>query len=331
VVVLWALASARAAHADPRPCPGPGEPWLQLSAGAGIDGGLAERVASLLAADLTPSVSVCLAPVEGAPPPLAGVEIALRGKSTLSLAVADRATDKRLARDVSLAAIPVDAWAVAIADAADGLVRASWLEALLDQRARHEELPPAPPPPPVVREVAQRSIALAPPPRRVSLAVLAAGEHATGGQTLGGFDARLTFGGRLAVGARAGYRLGIVSAADHGNVESSVLLGGLEVSYALVPREAPFSVQLFVRADLARVSFSGVPTGGATGTSGSALGALAGGGVGLSRALGGGLRLVGEASIAAPLRSVAAVDEGREVTAISGAAVGLALGVAAGF
>ena len=330
--VIAVLACAGAAHAEPALCPRGGEPWLRLSTVKGFDTKLVERVASLLAADLSAGVAVCVAaPPNGAPPPLADVELSMQPADTLTIAVANRATNKRLSRDVALAGIPGDAWDVAIAEAADGLLRASWLEALLNRSSRREEVT-APPPPPVVKQVAERSLrAPAPPPSlRAMLAVLAAGEHATGGQTLGGFDARFGFGGRLAVGARVGYRLGVVAAADHGDVESSVFLGGLSVSYAPVSRQAPWSVEVFARANLARVSFSGVAASGATAASGSALGALAGGGIGASRALGGGLRLVAEVSLAAPLRAVAAVDDGREVTALSGASLGVGLGVAAG-
>lgn len=324
LLIVCIVAFAREARAET--CPRADTPWLRVDA----DASLAPAVAQLRLELAPRGIDVCLAPPSASEAPLADVTIRTDGDS-LSLTVEDRATDKRLVRTVSLRGIPADARAFAIAVAVDELVRASWLETVMAHReAPHQ--PPAPPPPPIVVDVARDSLAPRDEPSTTSgaLGAVLAGEHASGGQTWGGFDARASWGGRLAIGGRLGYRLGLVSSADHGDVESNAILGGLSLAYALVPRRAPWGLDVFARGDAARIAFVGRAAAGARGASDAAVGWFAGGGVAASRAIGGTWRLVLELSATAPLRSVGALDNGREVVAMSGAIFGLAMGVSAG-
>lgn len=325
ILFVCVVASAREARAET--CPRAGTPWLRVDADASLMPAIAQ-----LRLELAPrGIDVCVAPPSATEAPLADVTIRSDG-DFLSLSVEDRATDKRLVRSVSLRGIPADARAFAIAVAVDELVRASWLEAVMTHReAPH--VPPTPPPPPIVIVVARESLAprdVEPSTTNGALGAMLAGEHASGGQTWGGFDARASWGGRLTIGGRLGYRLGVVARADHGDVESSAILGGLSLAYALASRRSPWNLDVFARGDAARIAFVGRAASGARGASDAALGWFAGGGVAGSRAIGGTWRLVLELSATAPLRSVGALDNGREVIAMSGAMFGLALGVSAG-
>jgi hypothetical protein len=120
-----------------------------------------------------------------------------------------------------------------------------------------------------------------------------------------------------------------VVAAAQGNIEGSALLGGLSLAYGTARRDESWGGQLFLRADLVRVTFTGQAAVNATGATGGALTGLAGGGASGWRSFGA-WRAVGELSLAAVLRSVAALDAGQEVSALSGVVVGVALGVSAG-
>ncbi len=326
-LVVALLACAHEARAET--CPRPDTPWLRVDADPPLEAAIGQLRVELASR----GIDVCVAPPPSTNAPLADVTIRMDGDS-LSLTVEDRATDKRLARTVSLRGIPADARALAIAVAVDELVRASWLEAVMT----HREAPraAAPPPPPIVIDVAKASLASpsvspsAAGETSGALGVMIAGEHASGGQTWGGFDARASWGGRFAIGARMGYRLGVVTSADHGDVESNAILGGLSLAFAIVPRGAPWGLDVFARGDAARIAFVGRASAGARGASDAALGWFAGGGVAASRGIGGTWRLVLELSGGAPLRAVGALDNGREVVAMSGAMVGVAIGVSAG-
>jgi hypothetical protein len=333
LVVGLALGSWRPAHGAEEACPVEGMPWLRLDAEASLSRSWASSVAAHLGLELGPrGIALCLAPVrEDAPSPLAIVELRLAEPNLLEVAIGDLATGRRLTRQVPLDGIPEDARPLAIALAADELLRASWLEASIDKL----QVTPAPVTPTTSGVVARGSSVSqddgsAPAPRsRAWLSLLGAGESSTGGQNLGGFDARVAWGRRLEIAGRVGYRWGAVVSAEHGNIESSALLGGISAAYSSPP-EAVWGGLLFLRADLARVAFEGQAFANGTGTTGSALTVLTGCGVSGWRSLGSAWRLVGEVSLAGAVRPVAAVDAGRDISALSGAVVGVAFGVSAG-
>lgn len=325
------LASPRALAADEgaAPCPPPGGSWLRVALqGDGFERPLREGVLRQMAADLAPhGVATCEAPAEGAP--LADVALSLTRGRALSLELRDEVTHKRMARDLSLASVPPDALALSVALAAEELVHASWIEAALAPPP-----PPAPPPiprpvPPAVTAANDAAIARMPRPFATQAAVMGAVEHASGGQTGAGADLRIGWGGRLALGARIGARAAPDVASAHGTVHARELLAGLSVGYALVARGAPGGVEVLVRADVLDVQLSADAAAGGRASSGSALGVLAGGGVGGWVGLGAPWRLVAEATLGAPLRAVTASDAGTVATGVSGAVAGVALGVGA--
>jgi hypothetical protein len=154
-------------------------------------------------------------------------------------------------------------------------------------------------------------------------------DRSAGGQTDLGGDVRFSAGGRLAANARVGYRAAPNVTSTHGDVQGREVVAGLGLAYALVRRDAPWGVDLGARADVIDVQFSGVAASGAQATSGSAFGATLGGVVGGWFRLAGPWRVVAEAALGAPLRAVAATDEGVAATGVSGLTFGAALGVAA--
>jgi hypothetical protein len=338
LVVYGAVAGwASSARADlPAACPRSDGPWLELRAEEGFPPDTARLVREQLAADLARrGVEVCSgARRNGAPPPLARIEAKLAGDE-LTLDVVDSATDKRLERTASLRGIPADARPLGIAVAADELLRASWLEALL-ARPPDVPRPAAAAPPPIVRRIAMESVAKpqadasSGSSRITTLELVLAGEHATGGrQSLGGFDARVGWGNRVVIGGRVGYRLGVVANAQDGEVDSNELLGGASVGWSMTARARPWGAELFARGDIARVEYAGRALPPARPLSGAGVGAFAGAGVGGWGGIGGPWRVVAELSLGVPLRAVAAQDNGREVTSTSGLIVGLALGAGA--
>jgi hypothetical protein len=270
----------------------------------------------------------------GEHPPLADIAVNLDSGDVLSLMVVDRATDKRLARSIPLRSIPQDARALSIAVAAEELLHASWLEALMDHDLSARGAPPVSAPP-VIERIAVASLsprARAPRDEGAVLDLVSAGEHAAGGQSLGGFDARASYGSRFGVRVRLGYRLGLVATAEHGDVQSNAVVGGVALTWSFTSsRAAPWGAELFSRADAVLVTFSGRASDGASASSGEGVAVLTGGGIGGWRSLGqsGEWRLVGELSLAATLRGVGAVDDDRQVISLTGAVVGVAVGIGA--
>lgn len=332
VLAASGLASRPAfADASAAPCPPPpGTPWLRVALqGDGLEAGaLREGVLRQMRVDLSPhGVVACEAPADGAP--LAGVTLTLTRGRALSLELRDDVTSKRLGRELSLVGVPPDALALSVALAAEELLHASWIEAALTPPP-----PPAPPPvprpvPPVVKATNDEAIARMPRAFSTQAALVGAVEHATGGQTGAGGDVRLGWGGRLAVGARVGFRAAPDVASTHGTVHARELLAGLAASYALVARGAPWGAELLVRSDLVDVQLAGDASPGGRASSGSALGVLVGGGAGGWVSIGAPWRVVAEATVAAPVRAVTASDAGAVATGVSGVVAGVALGVGA--
>lgn len=249
--------------------------------------------------------------------------------NVVTIAIRDPVTEKQVTRDVPLGAIPADARALTLALAADELLRASWLET-----AMTEPPPRAEPVPFVVREAVRDSLPAAPSSATTGLLAFAlTGDHAVGGLSLFGFDARASFfvGPRLALGARAGYRAALDVGAAHGDVRTRALLGGLVLALALSPRDARVGVELVARADVLRVEYTGQASSDARASSGAALGANASGGVSGWLGLGGAWRLAWDATLGAPLHTVSASDDGRVAASTSGLSLGVALGAGARF
>jgi hypothetical protein len=334
-----ALALARSDAAEAEVCPPTGAPWLRVSFGSeGFEPSLRARVMEQLGADLRGHrVVLCDASEAPGGSPLADVALALSPGPVLSLEVRDAVTEKRLARDLPLGGVPRDALALSIALAAEELLHASWIEAALappDESAPtvHVGLKPVPP---AVREVNAIEVARMPQVAGMThgltaqAALMAAAEHATGGQTDFGADAGFSLGGRLAVSARAGFRLAPDVQSAHGVVHGRELLAGLGLDYAVVARDAPWGAELGMRAELLDVQFAGSASAGARAESGSEFGVILGGALGGWIQIYAPWRLVAETLVGAPIHAVTASDSGSPATGVSGLAVGLGFGVAA--
>lgn len=224
----------------------------------------------------------------------------------------DRVTQKRLARDLDLAAFPEDGRALALAVASDELLRASWIEL-----AMADAPPPARPPPPAVTRTVEREVERA-SPRETVIGVVGAVEAYGGGEAQLGGDLFLAhgLGAHARLSLSVGARRGLARDGQHGTVTSSALGGAVEIAWLPIAGEARPGLALGLRA--AQVFFEAeAAAGGAARNDGGVLvmPALAAtfdwqpiAGFVVHAAVGGGV----------PLLGVAATDEGERITAASG-------------
>lgn len=137
---------------------------VALSFGADLEVELQREIKADLTSDLAArGLSVCTDGADTAGRALADVRVERRDGSRYSIEVFDRTTDKRVSRDVSLARIPSNGRALAIAIAIDELLRASWAELALRVQPGPPNPTPAPPAPPTPKA--------APPKRSLRLAL----------------------------------------------------------------------------------------------------------------------------------------------------------------
>jgi len=173
----------------------------------------------------------------------------------VSVEVQDELTNKRVLRDLRLATIAPDARALALAQAADELLRASWVELRLQDAPE-----PARPAPQVVQETVQLpSVGSAPQPQTKVLGARFAGEIYGGGLRLLGADAFITFwladhiALSVAIGARASERI----QAPHGSIDASALTASAGLMVALWPRDARFNVLINAIAHVGELALTG--------------------------------------------------------------------------
>jgi hypothetical protein len=316
-------------------------PWLRVAfAGDGFAPALQAQVAEQLAANLRAHhVVLCDAASErpGAPPALGAVDLSLSLARVLSLEVSDAVTDKRLARQVPLGGVPRDALALSIALAAEELLHASWIEAALAPPEAPSPPVALPPVPEAVREVNQEELAriarsdgsARTRPPWVQMALVAAADRWTGGQSELGGDVRAATGGRFAVEGLLGLRAAADVSSVHGTIRSNAFVAGAGANVALVPRQAPWGLQVGARAEVFDVEFSAIASPGARASSGSQLGAAVSGSLGAWWRLGGPWRLLLEGTAGGALRAVIASDAGNGATGVSGALFAATLGVGA--
>lgn len=174
----------------------------------------------------------------------------------VSVEVQDELTSKRVLRDLRLANIAPDARALALAQAADELLRASWVELRLSDAPE-----PARAPPQVVQETVEQLPvidAAGTQPTKV-LGARFAGEIYGGGLRLMGADAYIAFwlaqhlGISVAIGARAAQRI----EAPHGEIHASALTASAGMLVALWPRDARFNVLLNLVAHVGELALTG--------------------------------------------------------------------------
>jgi hypothetical protein len=234
-------------------------------------------------------------------------------------------TQKRVGRDLSLEKLPADGRALALAVAAEELLRASWAELAL--RGVHR---PATAPPPEVRAVVERASPPAAPRRFTAVGARLAFEHFTGGQTHYGGDLFLVppLGSSVGLVAAAGARRALSEQAAHGSIGARALSGELGVSVPLLqPSALELGAFISARASWLRYEASAVGEADASSQSGWVVVSRAG----LSLAFGrrGVVRSYSTLGVGVPLRAFSASDSGTTVTGASGvelfASTGLAL------
>jgi hypothetical protein len=323
LLLSWSRAAqAQAATSD---CAGD-KPWVVVV--AHVPAAFAQAVRSDLRAGLVPSsIDVCeVGPTT--PRPLARVVVAEvePGRARYSVDVTDSVTQKRVGRDLMLDKLPADGRALALAVAAEELLRASWAELAL--RGVHSAGTVAPP---EVRAVVERATPLPPPPARyTAIGARLAFERFLGGQTHYGADlfgavplGRVA-GGLLAVGARRA----LSEQAPHGSLGATALSVEAGVSLAFV-RRSGLDLGAFVSGRLLRVSFEPEAADGAVARAQSGLAVTSR--VGFSFAFGrpGLVRSYSALGAGIPLKAFSASDAGSVVTGVSKlelfASTGLAL------
>jgi hypothetical protein len=289
----------------------------------------AAAVGSDLRAGLLPSsIDVCTQAPAGSPDPLARVVIEqVEGQAArYSLDVTDSVTDKRVGRDLALDKLPPDGRALALAVAAEELLRASWAELAL--RGVHSPQTAAPP---EVRAVVEQAEPRPAASRRFTApGARVAFEHFLGGQTHYGGDLFVVVPfGRLASGLLCiGARRALSVQAPHGSIGASAFAGELGLSLALF-QQGGLDLGAFIAGRALRLTFE--PQGEPGVTSSSSSGLVVSSRAGLALAFGspGLLRSYTALGAGLPLRSFEASDSGRVVTGASElelfASTGLAL------
>lgn len=312
--------------------PAPGEcsgekPWVAVV--GRVSAALANSVRSDLRAGLAPSnIDVCESVPDAAPQPLARVLIAEvePARARYSVDVTDSVTQKRVGRDLALEKLPADGRALALAVAAEELLRASWAELAL--RGVHSPQTAAPP---EVRAVVEKAAPAPAPPRRyTALGARLAFERFLGGQTHYGAD---LFGvlplGRVAGGVFAvGARRALSVQAPHGSIGATALSAEAGVSLNFL-RQRGLDLGAFVSGRLLRVSFEPEAASGVVARAQSGLAVTARVGLALAFGSPGLLRSYSALGAGLPLKSFSVSDTGGVVTGASKlelfASTGLAL------
>ncbi|HYJ08456.1 MAG TPA: hypothetical protein VEX18_05590 [Polyangiaceae bacterium] len=278
--------------------------------------GFASAVRSDLRAGLAPSnIQVCERATDTAAEPLARVVVEqVEGHlARFSLDVTDSVTNKRIGRDLALDGLPADGRALALAVAAEELLRASWAELAL--RGVHSPQTAAPP---EVRAVVENVATPSSPQRFTAFGARVAFEHFLGGQTHYGADlfAALPLGkvagGVLAIGARRALSV----QAPHGSIGASALSAEAGISLTFL-RRAGLDLGAFASARLLRLTFEPEAEPGVVERSSSGYGVLTRAGLGFAFGSPGVLRSYSTLGAGLPLRSFEAADSGGVVTGVS--------------
>jgi hypothetical protein len=267
-----------------------------------------------LRAGLSPgSIEVCDATSSSVTEPLAQVAIQVVVASRYRLEVTDSVTQKRVSRELDLSRLPADGRALALAVAAEELLRATWAELAL--RGAHSAQTA---PPPEVQAVVQADAQPRPASRFKALGARLAFEHYLGGQTHYGADlfAAVPMGPVAALLLGVGVRRALTVQAPHGSIGATGYGAELGVALCFVERTS-LSLAAFASARALRLEFepAAAPGAAASGDSGLALVSR----VGLALAFGspGLVRSYSSLGAGLPLRSYSAADSGRAVTGVS--------------
>jgi hypothetical protein len=363
--LAWVALIAFDARAERAACVSGTSPWVRFTLdGSYFPESLRASVMKEIASDLE-RIGLVACEGMGAGKPVAEMRITLARPASVSIELRDEVSGEHYAREISLAAMPSDALGLSIAATAEELLHASWAQNALGHPARAPTVasagspvphataatsaPTPSPDAPRPRSAANTPSATEPPSRHPGAAnaqdepeswspradataanvyLLGAGEMATQGQAAFGSDLGVTWGGRLTVGARAGFRVAPEIASTHGTIEMREGVLALTGAIALVPRKSSWGGELVIHGELLYVEFDGVASSGARAIGGSTIGAVVSGGLGGWAQIARSWSIVGEATGGAPIRAVAATDSGTEVTGVRGLLIGFGLGVA---
>jgi hypothetical protein len=250
-------AAPPAALVPAAPACGAKRPWVAL----GFDGfgwplGLADDIAADLLAGLRlRDIALCVPSVPPVSQPAARVIVHLTAveRGLVSIDVQDAVTNKRVLRDVDLHRLAGDAWGLSIAQAADELLRASWVELTL-----HDAPPPPEPPPAAIA----RAVAPPPPPpteRLQALGARFAAEWYSGGICLLGADAVVSMWLAPSLGASValGIRSGLSARAPNGTIEASALTAGVQLFVPVFDRASSYNLTVGVGGHVAELSMTG--------------------------------------------------------------------------
>jgi hypothetical protein len=326
--LAWPAAAAAA------PCGRPDRPWVGLTVDPQDAAPLTfDDLLLDLRAELGPrGIEVCAAGTAGADAALATFRIALEGPdhALVRLEIRDEVTQKWVGRRVDLSKLPPDGRALAVAVAADELLRATWAELVLVPRQ------PRPPPPPQVEQAVGAILEARPrAPPATSVRGAFAVDRYTGGQTHLGVDVGLSrwLGPRIGLDFALGLRAGLPVSAPHGTIHARVEHATAGILLALVPRRLDAALELSLAASARgmHVDYQGVPDDGASGTHASGWALYALGGVSAALHISPALCLGLSLGAGAPLRSSSASDGDRTVTGISGLGLSGSAGAGASF
>jgi hypothetical protein len=270
-------------------------------------------------------IDVCDAdsPAQTKPVALLELRISAAERVRVSIDVRDAITNKRVLREVDLHSVAPDARALLLAQAADELLRASWVElAVADAPA------PALAPPLAVQHIVEEQVR-APAALRPVIGARAAFEHYTGGQNLFGGDAFLDvwLTRRLGASFGLGLRGGLVVHAMDGSVDTRALLLAGDVFATLWPAEMRYNLAVSFGLQISDMVVSGRPAESERAQQLSALAVMMRVGLSGYWQVTDSLRLSLSLAPGVSLRSVAARDAGEVVTSSSGLALQALLGV----
>jgi hypothetical protein len=322
-------------------CGRAGSPWVAVAfRGEALDSRAQKAVLLDLRAGLRlAGIDTCMIGAEGREPPLAVLELESSAPSRVlvSIEVHDALTQKRVQRDLDMSRTAADARPLAIAAAAEELLRASWVElSLIDAPA------PSRPPPVEVERVVEASLKPSAKAARSRASRIeranAAGarfaiERFTAGLTQLGADAYLTLwvNELLGIEASAGMRRGVRASGAHGDVQADAIVVRAQGVIALVPRERTLGLLLKLGPMFSSMRMRGIAANDGEGSEGAGIGVHARGTLQLSvrpwPALGG----VFEAGAGIPLRVIEATDDGQTVASMGGAELHATAGLEARF
>ncbi|HET6333587.1 MAG TPA: hypothetical protein VFG30_10260 [Polyangiales bacterium] len=334
----WALVSILALSGTARARPSGDESWrcgqstrpyVELGFEDGWDPKLQQSIRADLAAGLrTRGLLVCSPGQRGSEPPLASVQLSAASDTRVAveIQVHDALTNKYVMREVDTRPLPNDARGLALATAAEELLRASWAELAIE-----DARPPAREPPVEVVQ-AVRPIAVARRNDHV-LGVRAAGEHHSGGQTMIGPEAwfDVWFSEHFAAELSIGYRRGLNESSKHGSIQSEAAVFGADALISLAGRSSRLLLMTRIGFSLAAVEFVGRADANNESRDRRGVNFTARAALVLRLALGDNAELRLDAGPGINLHGLSAVDDGVDVTGTKGALGQAGLGFGAVF